>query len=76
MRGYDKLLDPMEKASSHFHEKVLKPGISTGEQRYGKALFHLLCSQTSDFRYWGSGLWTDYGREICRRLEAILANEF
>jgi len=76
VRGYEKLLGPMEKASSHFHEKVLKPGIPTHEQRYRKALFNLLCSQSSDLRYWGSGIWTDYGREICRRLEAILANEF
>jgi len=76
VRGYENLLGPMEKASSHFHEKVLKPGISTSEPRYRKALFHLLCSQSSDFRYWGSGIWTDYGREICRRLELILEKEF
>jgi hypothetical protein len=66
----------MEKASSHFYEKVIKPGIPTHEQRYRNALFHLLCSQTSCYRYWGSGIWTDYGREICRRLEAILAHDF
>jgi len=76
MRGYEKLLGPMEKASSHFHEKVLKAGIPSHEQRYRNALFHLLCSQTSCYRYWGSGLWTDYGREICRRLEAILTHDF
>jgi glycosyl hydrolase family 57 len=76
VHGYEKLLGPMEKASSHFHEKVLKTGILTNEQRYRTALFHLLCSQTSDFRYWGSGIWTDYGREICRRLEVILEKEF
>jgi hypothetical protein len=76
VRGYEKLLGPMEKASAHFHNKVLEPGISTNEHRYRNALFHLLCSQTSDFRYWGSGIWTDYGREICRRLEAILQYDF
>jgi hypothetical protein len=76
VRGYEKLLGPMEQASSHFHERVLKPRIPTQDPRYRNALFHLLCSQSSDFRYWGSGAWTDYGREICRRLEAILANEF
>ena len=37
--------------------------------------FHLLCSQTSCYRYWGQGIWTDYGREICRRLEAILTHD-
>ncbi len=76
VRGYDQLLGPMERASSHFNEKVLKPGIPTGEGRYRNALFHLLCSQTSCYRYWGSGTWTDYGREICRRLEAILQHDF
>ena len=76
VHGYENLLGPMEKASSHFHEKVLKPGVPTNEPRYRNALFHLLCSQSSDFRYWGSGIWTDYGREICRRLEVILDNEF
>jgi hypothetical protein len=76
VRGYDQLLGPMGRASSDFYEKVLKPGISTGERRYRNALFHLLCLQTSCYRYWGSGIWTDYGREICRRLEAILAHDF
>lgn len=76
VRGYENLLGPIEKASSHFYEKVVKPGIPTHEYRYRNALFHLFCSQTSCFRYWGSGLWTDYGREICRRLEAILTHDF
>jgi Glycosyl hydrolase family 57 len=76
VRGYEKLLGPMERASSHFNENVLKPGISTHEHRYRNALFHLLCSQTSCYRYWGTGLWTEYGREICRRLEAILTHDF
>ena len=76
VRGYENLLGPMEKASARFHEKVLKAGISTSEPRYRNALFHLLCSQTSDFRYWGSGTWPEYGREICRRLEAILQDDF
>jgi hypothetical protein len=66
----------MEKASSHFYEKVLKPGISPGDRRYRNALFHLLCSQTSCYRYWGQGIWTDYGKELCRRLEAILSHDF
>jgi hypothetical protein len=29
-------------------------------------------SQTSCYRYWGQGTWTDYGKELCRRTEAIL----
>jgi hypothetical protein len=57
----------MEKASSLFYEKVIKPGIPTDNPAYRKALFFLLTSQTSCYRYWGQGQWTDYGREICRR---------
>ena len=76
VRGYDNVLGPMEKVSSLFYEKLIKPGVSTNDPRYRKALFHLLCSQTSCYRYWGQGIWTDYGREICRRLEAVLTHDF
>ncbi len=76
VHGYDNVLGPMEKTSSLFNEKVLNAGIDTNEPRYRNALFHLLTSQTSCYRYWGQGLWTDYGREICRRVEDIIKNDF
>ena len=76
VRGYENLLGPMEKVSSLFYEKVIRQGIPTDEHRYRNALFHLLTSQTSCYRYWGQGLWTDYGREICRRAEEILTHDF
>jgi hypothetical protein len=76
VRGYESLLGPMEKCSSLFYEKVLKRGVAPNDGRFRNALFHLLCSQTSCYRYWGQGIWTDYGREICRRLEAILTHDF
>jgi hypothetical protein len=66
----------MERASSLFSQKVLKPGVSTDERRYRNALYHLLMSQTSCYRYWGHGLWTEYGRELCRRAEEILKYDF
>jgi hypothetical protein len=66
----------MEKVSSLFYERVIRRGIPTGEHRYRNALFHMLTSQTSCYRYWGQGLWTDYGREICRRAEEILVHDF
>jgi hypothetical protein len=75
VRGYESLLGPMEKGSSLFYDKVLKPGLATSDARFRNALFHLLCSQTSCYLYWGQGIWTDYGREICRRLEAILTHD-
>lgn len=76
VRGYDNVLGPMEEASVLFHEKVLKPGIPSDQPRYRNALLHLMSSQTSCYRYWGQGLWTDYGREICRRTGEILRNDF
>ena len=74
--GYENVLGPMEKVSSLFNEKILKKKIATNDPRYRKALYYLLCSQTSCYRYWGQGVWTDYGRELCRRAEAILTHDF
>lgn len=76
VRGYQHLLGPMERVSALFQQKACRRGVDTGEHRYRNALFHLLISQTSCFRYWGEGLWTDYGREICRRADEILTTDF
>jgi Glycosyl hydrolase family 57 len=76
VRGYDTLLGPIERVSSLFYEKVLQPGVPTHEGRYRNALFHLMTSQTSCYRYWGQGIWLDYGREICRRATEILTHDF
>lgn len=76
VQGYADVLNAMQSASSHFHNKVLKPGVPTSDPRYRNALFHLLSAETSCYRYWGEGQWTDYGRELCRRTDAILDNDF
>jgi hypothetical protein len=76
VRGYRDVLGPMEEVSSLFYEKVIKPNVPTHEARYRNALFHLLASQTSCYRYWGQGQWTEYGREICRRTREILTHDF
>ncbi len=76
VKGYETVLKPMDEASAHFYEKLIKPGIPSSDPGYRNALFHLLTSQTSCFRYWGEGQWTDYGREICRRTEQILSHDF
>ena len=76
VRGYENVLDPMQKVSAQFNEKVLNADVSTDDPRYRNALFHLMTSQTSCYRYWGQGIWTDYGREICRRVEDILNYDF
>jgi hypothetical protein len=76
VQGYDNVLGPMEEASALFNEKVLVAEVPTNEHRFRNALFHLMSSQTSCYRYWGQGLWTDYGREICRRTADILRYDF
>ncbi|MBB1077613.1 glycosyl hydrolase family 57 [Rhodoferax sp. 4810] len=77
VKGYDNVLGPMEESSSLFNEKVLKKvGLKTNDPHYRNALFHLMASQTSCYRYWGQGLWTDYGREICRRAMDIINYDF
>jgi hypothetical protein len=76
VRGYESLLKPMDEASSRFYRKVIEPSLPTNEPRYRNALFHLLCAETSCYRYWGEGRWTDYGRELCRRVDAILDHDF
>jgi hypothetical protein len=76
VRGYASLLNDMEKASALFHEKIDGAGIPPRDPRHQNALFHLLCAQTSCFRYWGQGRWTDFGRELCRRTRDILSYDF
>jgi len=80
--GYDNVLAPLEKLSAKFHRTM--ENLSThGEaiplprqQRYRNALVHNLLLQTSCFRYWGQGTWTDYAQEIYRRGNAILDHDF
>ncbi|MCS6771781.1 MAG: glycosyl hydrolase family 57 [Kiritimatiellae bacterium] len=76
VRGYENVLGPMEQASSLFNEKVLRKGVPTTDPRYRNALYHLLVCQTSCYRYWGQGIWTEYGREICRRAIDIVTHDF
>lgn len=73
VRGYENLLGPMAAASALFAKKTRDHGLTPDDPRYRAALFHLLCAQTSCFRYWGQGTWTDYGRELCDRVERALA---
>jgi len=72
VRGYEDVLDPVNKLSARFHEKYNDTKADTGDPGYRYALLYLLLSQTSCFRYWGQGIWTEYAREICRRgMEAL-----
>jgi hypothetical protein len=76
VRGYENVLGPIESASALFAEKVLSRGVPTSEPRYRNALYHLMTTQTSCYRYWGQGRWTDYARELCRRTTDILKHDF
>ncbi len=72
VKGYEDVLDPIKKLSVEFHKKFDAKGTDTASAKYKKALLYLLLSQSSDFRYWGQGIWTEYAKEICRRgMEAL-----
>jgi Glycosyl hydrolase family 57 len=75
VRGYDRVMVPMERASALFSERVLARGVRSDDPRYRNALFHLLAAETSCYRYWGEGLWTDYGAEISRRAAEIISHD-
>ena len=71
VEGYANVLEPMTSLSAAFHQHfdplvAADPSV-TQTQAYQQALLHLLLLETSCFRYWGQGLWTDYASEIHRR---------
>ncbi|MBD0261184.1 MAG: glycosyl hydrolase family 57 [Tolypothrix sp. Co-bin9] len=70
VNGYENVLSPMNQLSSLFHQKV--DSTLTRDSHYRNALLHNLLLQTSCFRYWGQGAWTDYAREIYQRGEKLL----
>ncbi len=74
VRGYDNLPGPLDRLSARFAQ--VAAGTPPGERRYRNALFHLMTAQTSCYRYWGQGTWTDYGLEIIRRADEILSRDF
>ena len=76
VNDYENVLDPMNKLSAEFHRRLDGHPVDTGGHPYRNVLLHLLVSQTSCFRYWGQGRWTDYAQEICRRGFEILAHDF
>lgn len=65
--GYDDVLVPMERASALFNSHMLATDMPADDPRYRSALFYLLAGETSCYRYWGQGEWTDYGAELARR---------
>ncbi|MDR3012234.1 MAG: hypothetical protein LBU70_03380 [Chitinispirillales bacterium] len=76
VKGYENVLNPMNQLSVKFAQKILSSKKSLDERKYRNALYHLMTSQTSCFRYWGQGTWTDYARELCRRGTEIVEKDF
>lgn len=80
VQGYDNVLTPMNQLSALFHQTVdpllQTEATVTQQHRYRNALLYNMLLQTSCFRYWGQGAWTEYAREIYRRGEAILKADF
>lgn len=77
VKGYENILSPMYELSNLFHQKfddlLLDADSSITKQAdYRQALLHNLLLQTSCFRYWGQGAWTDYAREIYQRGKHLL----
>jgi hypothetical protein len=77
VEGYSNVLEPMQQLSARFHARfdplVAADPAVTRTTAYQEALLLLLLLETSCFRYWGQGTWTDYAREIHRRGMALLA---
>lgn len=76
VEGYANVLEPMNQLSARFHrhwDPLLAgdPAISR-TPAYQECLLPLLLLQTSCFRYWGQGTWTDYASAIHRLGEAAL----
>jgi hypothetical protein len=76
VQGYDNVLEPMNRLSADFHKKydplVQQDPSVTKRPDYQEALLYNLLLQTSCFRYWGQGTWTDYARTIYERGSALV----
>ena len=76
VEGYANVLGPMNQLSAQFHALfdplVAADPTTTRTGAYQESLLHVLLLETSCFRYWGQGAWTEYAREIHRRGEDLL----
>ncbi|MGK7912913.1 MAG: glycosyl hydrolase family 57 [Synechococcus sp.] len=71
VQGYENVLEPMNQLSSAFHQRwdreVQANPQATQTEEYQQSLLYNLLLQTSCFRYWGQGTWTDYARTLFDR---------
>lgn len=79
--GYTNVIGPMERLSVRFHQAIdavpfsQQPHLALNPN-YRQALLHNLVLQTSCFRYWGQGQWTDYAQTIYQRGCECIARGF
>ena len=69
--GYSNVLEPMKQLSAQFHRRFGNHNSSS--PGYHQALLHVLLLETSCFRYWGQGTWTEYAQTIFARGEALIS---
>jgi hypothetical protein len=71
VQGYDMVLKPMYELSRSFHQafdaKLAADPTVSQQADYRSALLFNLVLQTSCFRYWGAGAWTDHAQTIYRQ---------
>ena len=72
VEGYTNVLEPMKQLSAQFHRRFADQ--DTSSSAYHQGLLHLLLLETSCFRYWGQGTWTEYAQTIFARGEASMAH--
>ena len=76
--GYENVLEPISKLSAYFHKTfdhlIMQNPSITKSQNYQEALLYLLLLETSCFRYWGQGKWTEYAKTIFKKGENVLKN--
>ena len=70
VEGYSNVLEPMKQLSAQFHRHF--GDLNSSSPGYHQALLHVLLLETSCFRYWGQGTWTDYAEAIFARGEALM----
>ena len=78
VKGYDNVLEPMQRLSARFHQifdqRVTDQPSLTQTSAYRDALMYVLLLETSCFRYWGQGTWTEYAKTIFKKGEEVLRN--
>jgi len=74
--GYENVLEPMNQLSVAFHKKydaaLQRDPATTRQPDYLESLLYVLLLETSCFRYWGQGAWTDYAQALYQRGLAAL----